>query len=96
MSDWDPTKDVGTHRRKAYERMRQPRPLTPYDTGKRAEPKVWEERHRKDDDDFGKVDFNADSDYTIATLYIEQEEDGSYTLKGYANEALKVEIEVNE
>jgi hypothetical protein len=70
--------------------------LTPYDKGTRAEPKVWEKRHRESDDDFGKVDFNAEDDYTIATLYIEKGEDGSYTLKGYANEPLKVEIEMEE
>jgi hypothetical protein len=69
---------------------------TPYDTGKRAEPKQWEKRHFEDDDDYGKVDFNADDDYTIATLYIEQNEDGSYTLRGWANEPLKVEIEMEE
>ena len=68
--------------------------LTPYDTGKRAEPKVWEKRHRESDDDFGKVDFNNEEDYTLATLYIErQADDKGYVLKGYTNEPLKVEID---
>ncbi|HEX9085919.1 MAG TPA: hypothetical protein VF867_00145 [Arthrobacter sp.] len=67
--------------------------LTPYDTGKRAEPKVWEERHRESENDFGKVDFNDSEDATIATLYIEQDEDGTYALRGYTNEPLKVEID---
>lgn len=70
--------------------------LTPYDTGQRAEPKVWEDRHRESADDYGKVDFNAEDDYTIATLHIEKGEDGSYTLGGYANEALKVDIDFQD
>lgn len=69
---------------------------TPYDTGKRSEPKVWTKSHFESDEDYGKVDFENDEGGTIATLYIEQEADGSYTLKGYANEALKIEIEVDE
>jgi hypothetical protein len=67
--------------------------LTPYDTGKRAEPKVWEARHRESEDDFGKVDFNNEEDFTIATLYIERDEDGTYAIRGYTNEPLKVEID---
>lgn len=68
------------------------RPLTPYDTGTRCEPKVWEERHRESAADFGKVDFNDDVDYTVATLWIGRKDDGSYLLEGYANEKLEVEI----
>lgn len=67
--------------------------LTPYDTGKSAEPKVWEKRHRESEDDFGKVDFNAEDDHTIATLAIKRGEDGGYTLTGYANEPLTVDID---
>lgn len=67
--------------------------LTPYDTGKRAEPKVWESRHRDSDNDFGKVDFDAEDDFTIATLYIERDADGTYALRGYMNYRLKVEID---
>lgn len=69
-----------------------PAPLSPYDTGQRAEPKVWEEHHRESEGDFGKVDFNDDLDYTVATLYIERDESG-YALKGYTNEPLKMDIE---
>ena len=65
---------------------------TPYDTGKRAEPRPWTAPHRESDDDYGKVDFEDDAGGTVATLYIEQEEDRTYTLKGYSNEPLKVEI----
>jgi hypothetical protein len=67
--------------------------LTPYDKGARAEPKVWEARHRESDDDFGKVDFDDDESSTVATLWIEKGADGGYTLKGYANVPLKVEVQ---
>lgn len=70
--------------------------LTPFDTGKRLEPKQWEKRHFESEDDYGKVDFNAEDNFTVATLYIEREADGSYALRGYTNEALKVEIESND
>jgi hypothetical protein len=67
---------------------------TPYDTGKRAEPRPWTAPHRESDDDYGKVDFEDDAGGTVATLYIEQSDDRSgYTLKGYTNEPLKVEID---
>lgn len=67
--------------------------LTPYDKGTRAEPKVWEARHRESEDDFGKVDFNAEDDYTIATLHIRKEADDSYTLAGHTNEPLNIDID---
>lgn len=70
--------------------------LTPYDTGKRAEPKVWTRSHIEDDDDYGKVDFDTDSDYTVATLYIEKDADGTFALRGYSNEPLKIEVDINE
>jgi len=69
--------------------------LTPYDTGARCEPSVWEEKHRESDDDYGKVDFNTDEDYTVATLWIERRETPSYTgyvLKGHTNEPLGVDF----
>lgn len=70
--------------------------LTPYDTGQRAEPKVWEARHRESEEDFGKVDFNAEDDFTIATLYLERDPDGVYVLRGYTNLALRIEVESND
>lgn len=73
------------------------RRLTPYDTGQRLEPKTWVTSTagvtKGNADDFGKVDFDTDSTSTLATLWIERQEDGTYTLKGYANEPLKIEIE---
>jgi hypothetical protein len=65
---------------------------TPYDTGKRSEPKLWTKGHIEDDDDYGKVDFEDDAGGTLATLYIEKDGDG-YVLRGYHNEPLKVEID---
>ena len=56
---------------------------TPYDTGKRSEPKVWTSGHIEDDDDYGKVDFEDDAGGTLATLYIEQE-DGGAVLKSHS------------
>lgn len=67
--------------------------LTPYDTGKRSQPKVWTESHIEDEDDYGKVDFDDDAGGTVATLYIEKDDDGVYALRGYTNDPLKLEIE---
>lgn len=69
---------------------------TPYDTGKRSEPKVWTKGHIESDEDYGKVDFEDDAGGTIATLYIEQGEDGTYTLRGHTNQPLKLDIEAND
>ena len=67
---------------------------TPYDTGKRSEPKVWGKKHFEGPEDWGKVDFENDEGGTLATLYIEQDDDGTYAIRGDANEPLKVEIEM--
>lgn len=69
---------------------------TPYDTGKRSEPKPWQSYHMEDDDDYGKVDFDNDEGGTLATLYIEKDDDGTYALRGYSNEPLRMEVEINE
>lgn len=66
--------------------------LTPYDTGKRSQPKVWTSAHRDTEDDYGKVDFDDDAGGTVATLYIEKGDDG-YALRGHTDEYLTVEIE---
>lgn len=61
--------------------------LTPYDTGKRGEPRPWEiapslfegmspiERELEADR-YGKVDFDNDEGGTIATVWIERDELG--------------------
>jgi hypothetical protein len=70
--------------------------LTPYDTGERLEPKPWINPvsidNSRTQEDYGKVDFDAEDDYTVATLHIEKQGDG-YALKGYSNEPLRIEIE---
>lgn len=51
------------------------RPLTPYDTGERAEPSTWIPSNRHDHtrnphaDDYGKVDFDDSESVTIATVW---------------------------
>lgn len=53
--------------------------LTPYDTGERAQPFVWE--HDGDSDRYGMVDFDNDEGATIATVYVARSEiDGSYVM----------------
>lgn len=66
--------------------------LTPYDTGKRAEPRKW--GHSNDlglaamdpierglaEDRFGKVDFDDNESATLATVWIEQDELGRHVL----------------
>jgi hypothetical protein len=83
------------------ELLRPPVDKTPYDKGERLEPLPWVPRDpqlagQHPDGSFGKVDFDNEESATIATLYIEKDNDGSYALRGYANEELKVEIEIEE
>jgi hypothetical protein len=60
------------------------RPLTPYDTGQRAEPSPWVPTTRTDHarnladhaDDFGKVDFDDSESVTIATVWATPHADG--------------------
>jgi hypothetical protein len=55
--------------------------LTPYDTGHRAQPHVWPTGGGADDDAFGKVDFDNDESATVATVYLElDDETGSYVV----------------
>lgn len=60
--------------------------LTPYDTGHRAEPRLWVSSTQgvgktNDPDDWGKVDFDDDSGDTVATIWLERNEhSGQYIL----------------
>lgn len=72
--------------------------LTPYDAGDRLQPMPWHTQplnlpDPEEADRYGKVDFDNDESSTVATLWIERGEDGSYTLKGYTNEPLKIDID---
>lgn len=54
------------------------RQLNPYDTGQRAEPEIWQfsRRDPKAFDSFGKVDFTGDDGETVATIWLEWNEQG--------------------
>lgn len=63
--------------------------LTPYDTGERCEPKLWQPDRdavvaamRYDDErgDIGNVDFEDDEGDTIVTVHVSRNEDGSFTV----------------
>lgn len=63
-------------------------PLTPYDTGERAQPSVWvlPDRRRPEEfdaDRYGKVDFEDDASETILTAWVEKI-DGEYVLRYYS------------
>lgn len=70
--------------------------LTPYDSGHRAEPKLWVTANAVSAthaDDFGKVDFTDDAGETQAVLYLEKNDNGGYTLHvDDWNGDLKVEV----
>ena len=62
---------------------------TPYDTGARAEPKLWQPdiesvraamRHADEREHIGKVDFDDDEGHTTAVVYLERDEHGEYRL----------------
>lgn len=62
----------------------QAKPLTPYDTGARLEPKPWvkdgdtgnEYIRPAIPDDYGKVDFDDDEGATVLTVYVEKSPHG--------------------
>lgn len=67
--------------------------LTPYDTGKRLTPEPWVRGGMvRPAEDYGKVDFDNEEGGTDLTLWVERNEDGSYTLHGYTTVELKIEI----
>lgn len=73
-------------------------PLTPYDTGSRLEPAVWvlPDRRRPEEHDpdrYGRVDFNDDTDATIATVYAERVE-SCHILVVYSHET-NSEVRIN-
>jgi Cu/Zn superoxide dismutase len=62
--------------------------LTPYDTGARCEPKLWqsdseaaaEAMRSGDAEDIGKVDFTDEADRTVATVHISCADSGMFTV----------------
>lgn len=59
--------------------------MHPYDTGERAQPHDWVQVRAQADEplqreDIGKVDFDNDSGGTVATVWVERDETGSYVI----------------
>ncbi|MFI1408806.1 hypothetical protein ACH4Y0_02530 [Streptomyces sp. NPDC020707] len=69
--------------------MKQHQPeLSPYDTGARCEPKLWQPNSETvakamrsgDAEDIGNVDFTNDEDSAIVTVHVSRSDDGMYTV----------------
>lgn len=60
--------------------------LTPYETGERLEPELWNVHLVWQPDTYGtgegwgKVDFDDNNEITHATIYGERNDDGTYTI----------------
>ncbi|MGP9695693.1 hypothetical protein ACT3TZ_13885 [Brachybacterium sp. AOP25-B2-12] len=62
--------------------------LTPYDTGDRAEPKLWQTTRADveaavthgEPEDVGNVDFDDDESTTVATVHVSRDPDGGHTV----------------
>ncbi|MFJ2420665.1 hypothetical protein [Streptomyces brevispora] len=62
--------------------------LSPYDTGARREPKLWQPNSeavaavmRSDEaEEIGNVDFTNDEDSTVVTVHVSRGDDGMYTV----------------
>lgn len=78
--------------------------LSPYDTGKRAEPTPWPHStgaavaemapiaREMAEDLFGKVDFEDDSSDHIATVWFEKNADGHYVLHVAGMGDVRIEV----
>ncbi|MGP5365718.1 hypothetical protein ACTXLB_20655 [Brachybacterium tyrofermentans] len=62
--------------------------LTPYDTGQRAEPALWQRSRAEvlqvmrhgEAEDIGNVDFDDDEGTTVATVHVSRDPDGGHTV----------------
>lgn len=62
--------------------------LTPYDTGSRLEPKLWQPDRASvitamsagEHEDIGKVDFEDDEGYAVVVVHMSRSADGGYVL----------------
>ena len=61
--------------------------LTPYNTGERCEPMLWQKNHtevlaamRDEPGDIGNVDFDDDEGRTIVTVHVSRNDDGTHTV----------------
>ncbi|NUQ96154.1 MAG: hypothetical protein HOY79_06175 [Streptomyces sp.] len=77
--------------------------LSPYDTGARCEPKLWQPdadavaRAMKsgETEDVGNVDFTDDEDSTVVTVHVSRSDDGMYTvhlMPGCDDDQIRVEL----
>ena len=65
-----------------------PQALTPYDTGERCEPKLWQPdraavlaaMNGDEGRDVGNVDFEDDEGHTVVTIHVSRSADGIYTV----------------
>lgn len=62
-----------------------PQPLSPYDTGKRCEPKSWipygtSVSTATPAENFGKVDFEDDEGHTIVVVHVERKDTGTHVV----------------
>lgn len=77
--------------------------MTPYDTGTRCEPQLWQSdradvlevmRHG-DAEDIGNVDFDDDESHTVATVHVSGNDDGTWTVHVMplvADDELEIEV----
>lgn len=62
--------------------------LTPYDTGQRAEPALWQRSRAEvlqvmrhgEAEDIGNVDFDDDGGTTVVTVHVSRDPDGGHTV----------------
>ncbi|WP_338675929.1 hypothetical protein V1460_25395 [Streptomyces sp. SCSIO 30461] len=62
--------------------------LSPYDTGARCEPKLWQPNSKAvakvmrsgEAEDIGNVDFTNDEGSTVVTVHVSRSDDGLYTV----------------
>lgn len=77
--------------------------LTPYDTGVRATPQVWANMGRNlhtlppierelAEDRYGKVDFENDEGSTVATVWLEKNAAGEYTVHIDNMQVTRIEV----
>ena len=68
---------------------------TPFDTGERCEPVIWDPANPNFDEetDFGKVDFENDESATVAVVYVKRTEDGYALVVEPIDDTLEIIVE---
>lgn len=81
--------------------------LSPYDTGARCEPELWQPNSRAvvlamrsgNEEDIGNVDFTNEEDRTIVTVHVSRGDNGMYTvhlMPACGDDQIRVEFHGNE